>query len=64
MKEPCSTPHFYVKKKGKKKKKKTTTTTKKKKKKTKIFKKIDRKPERVVYAKGEPKQRVREKMQR
>ena len=37
---------------------------KKQKQKTKKCKKVDRKPERVVYAKGEPKEREREKMQK
>ena len=45
MKEPLSAPHFYnfmSTKKGKNKKK---------------CKKVDQKPKRAVYAKGEPKER-------
>ena len=63
MKEPRNAPHFYVKKKKNKKKRpknknKEQKTTKKNK------KNIDQIPERTVYAKGEPKERVREKMHR
>ena len=36
----------------------------KKKKQKKKCKKVDRKPERVVYAKGEPKEREHEKIQK
>ena len=57
MKKPRSAPHFlcfYVKKKKKPKKKKQKPKN--------ICKKVDQKPERVVYPKGEPKEREREKM--
>ena len=37
---------------------------KKKNKNKKICKKVDQKPERAVYAKGEPKERKREKIQK
>ena len=57
MKEPLNAPRFYMSKKEKRKKKK-----KKKEQKKNIYiyihicKKVDRKPERAVHAKGEPKE--------
>ena len=55
MKEPLSAPHFYI----------FVSTKHKEKKKNEqkkniyiyICKKVDRKPERAVYAKGEPKEK-------
>ena len=51
MKEPISAPRFYI-----------FVSKKKNKNKKKICKKVDRKPERAVYAKGEPKENECEKM--
>ena len=50
---------FMSKKKKKRKKEKEKKRTK-----TKKCKKVDRKLERAVYAKGEPKERMHEKMQK
>ena len=43
---------------------KTKKTKKKKQKPKNICKKVDQKPERVVYPKGEPKERKRKKIQK
>ena len=51
MKEPFSALHFHVFMSKKEKKKKPTKSKKNK----KICEKVDRKPERAVYAKGGPK---------
>ena len=56
MKEPLSAPHLYVFMSTKKKKKIERKKNKKK------CKKVDRKLERAVYTKGEPKEREREKI--
>ena len=56
MKEPLNAPRFYMSKKEKRKKKEKKERTKKKKIYIYICKKVDRKPERAVHAKGEPKE--------